>query len=60
KGMNDMQKVVFSRTLDKATWKNTKLVKRIASFSREYIEDGDHRSKRNENPANTHQTRGES
>jgi len=27
KGMNDMQKVVFSRTLDKATWKNTKLVK---------------------------------
>jgi dihydrofolate reductase len=27
KGMNDMQKVVFSRTLDKAAWKNTKLVK---------------------------------
>jgi len=26
-GMNEMQKVVFSRTLDKATWKNTKLVK---------------------------------
>jgi dihydrofolate reductase len=27
KGMNNMQKVVFSRTLDKATWQNTKLVK---------------------------------
>jgi dihydrofolate reductase len=27
KQMNDGQKVVFSRTLDKATWKNTKLVK---------------------------------
>ncbi len=26
-GMNNLQKVVFSRTLDKATWKNTKLVK---------------------------------
>jgi dihydrofolate reductase len=25
--MNDSQKVVFSRTLEKATWKNTKLVK---------------------------------
>lgn len=27
KGMNNMPKVVFSRTLDKATWENTKLVK---------------------------------
>lgn len=27
KGMNDLQKVVFSRTLDKASWNNTKLVK---------------------------------
>jgi dihydrofolate reductase len=27
KGMNDMPKVVFSRTLDKASWGNTKLVK---------------------------------
>jgi dihydrofolate reductase len=27
KGMNSMRKVVFSRTLDKATWNNTKLVK---------------------------------
>jgi dihydrofolate reductase len=27
KGMNDMPKVVFSRTLDKASWSNTKLVK---------------------------------
>lgn len=26
-GMNSLQKVVFSRTLDKASWKNTKLVK---------------------------------
>lgn len=26
-GMNSMPKVVFSRTLDKATWNNTKLVK---------------------------------
>jgi dihydrofolate reductase len=26
-GMNNLPKVVFSRTLDKATWKNTKLVK---------------------------------
>ena len=26
-GMNNLQKVVFSRTLDKASWKNTKLVK---------------------------------
>lgn len=26
-GMNSMPKVVFSRTLDKASWKNTKLVK---------------------------------
>ena len=26
-GMNNMPKVVFSRTMDKATWKNTKLVK---------------------------------
>ena len=26
-GMNNMPKVVFSRTLDKASWKNTKLVK---------------------------------
>jgi dihydrofolate reductase len=27
KAMNEMPKVVFSRTLDEATWKNTKLVK---------------------------------
>jgi dihydrofolate reductase len=27
KGMNDMPKVVFSRTLDKVSWSNTKLVK---------------------------------
>lgn len=27
KGMNDMPKIVFSRTLDKASWSNTKLVK---------------------------------
>jgi dihydrofolate reductase len=27
KGMNSMSKVVFSRTLDKASWNNTKLVK---------------------------------
>jgi dihydrofolate reductase len=27
KGMNDMPKIVFSRTLDKASWNNTKLVK---------------------------------
>ena len=27
KGMNNSSKVVFSRTLDKATWNNTKLVK---------------------------------
>jgi dihydrofolate reductase len=27
KGMNSMPKAVFSRTLDKATWKNTKVVK---------------------------------
>jgi dihydrofolate reductase len=27
KGMNDMPKVVFSRTLEKASWSNTKLVK---------------------------------
>ena len=27
KGMNDMQKIVFSRTLDHASWSNTKLVK---------------------------------
>lgn len=27
KGMNDMPKVVFSRTLEKASWKNTKVVK---------------------------------
>jgi len=27
KGMNSLRKVVFSRTLDKATWSNTKLVK---------------------------------
>jgi len=26
-GMNNLQKVVFSRTLDKVSWKNTKLVK---------------------------------
>lgn len=26
-GMNSMPKVVFSRTLDKVTWKNTKLAK---------------------------------
>jgi dihydrofolate reductase len=26
-GMNNLPKVVFSRTLDKATWKNTRLVK---------------------------------
>jgi dihydrofolate reductase len=26
-GMNNLQKVVFSRTLDKASWKNTKLVR---------------------------------
>jgi len=26
-GMNNLQKVVFSRTMDKVTWKNTKLVK---------------------------------
>jgi dihydrofolate reductase len=27
KGMNDMKKIVFSRTLDNASWSNTKLVK---------------------------------
>lgn len=27
-GMNNMPKIVFSRTLDKVSWKNTKLVKR--------------------------------
>jgi dihydrofolate reductase len=27
KGMNEMPKIVFSRTLDKATWNNTKLLK---------------------------------
>ncbi len=27
-GMNNMTKVVFSRTMDKASWKNTKFVKR--------------------------------
>lgn len=27
KGMNEMSKVVFSKTLDKASWNNTKLVK---------------------------------
>jgi len=27
KGMNDMPKIVFSQTLDKASWSNTKLVK---------------------------------
>jgi dihydrofolate reductase len=27
KGMNEMPKIVFSRTLDKASWNNTKLVK---------------------------------
>ena len=27
KGMNDLPKLVFSRTLEKATWKNTRLVK---------------------------------
>jgi len=27
KGMNDMQKVVFSRTLDQVSWSNTKLLK---------------------------------
>ncbi len=27
KGMNNLPKVVFSRTMDKATWNNTKLVK---------------------------------
>jgi dihydrofolate reductase len=27
KGMNDMQKVVFSRTLDQVSWRNTKLLK---------------------------------
>ncbi|MGC2891463.1 MAG: dihydrofolate reductase family protein [Candidatus Acidiferrum sp.] len=27
KGMNEMAKLVFSRTLDKATWNNTKLIK---------------------------------
>jgi dihydrofolate reductase len=27
KGMNDMPKIVFSRTLEKASWSNTKLVK---------------------------------
>jgi len=27
KGMNELQKIVFSRTLDKVTWKNTRLVK---------------------------------
>ena len=27
KGMNDMTKIVFSRTMDKASWKNTKLIK---------------------------------
>jgi dihydrofolate reductase len=27
KGMNELPKVVFSRTLDQATWQNTKLVK---------------------------------
>jgi dihydrofolate reductase len=26
-GMNRMQKIVFSRTLDKATWNNTRLIK---------------------------------
>src|SRR6185369_77378 len=27
-GMNQMQKIVFSKTLDEVSWKNTKLVKR--------------------------------
>jgi dihydrofolate reductase len=27
KGMNDMPKIVFSRTLDKVSWNNTKLIK---------------------------------
>ena len=27
KGMNEMPKIVFSRTLDKASWSNTKLIK---------------------------------
>jgi len=27
-GMNNLEKIVFSRTLDKVTWKNTRLVKR--------------------------------
>jgi len=27
KGMNDMPKIVFSRTLDKVSWSNTKLIK---------------------------------
>jgi len=27
KGMNEMAKIVFSRTLEKATWNNTKLIK---------------------------------
>ena len=27
KGMNDMQKIVFSRTLDQVSWSNTKLLK---------------------------------
>src|SRR4030095_1880030 len=27
KGMNELPKVVFSRTMDKATWNNTRLIK---------------------------------
>jgi dihydrofolate reductase len=40
KGMNDMPKIVFSRTLDKASWNNTKLVKAdLATEVRKLKED---------------------
>jgi dihydrofolate reductase len=44
KGMNSLPKVVFSRTLDKATWSNTKLVKDdLAEEVRKMKKDsGDH------------------
>lgn len=42
KGMNSMKKVVFSKTLDKATWNNTELIKEdlIAAVRKMKSEDG--------------------
>jgi dihydrofolate reductase len=31
--MNDLPKVVFSRTMDKASWNNTKLVKELSDYA---------------------------